>query len=114
MTVEQADVVDFVGVETASGKVILSIVDHLDWSDIEIHLLTLQEKLNRYIGFFESGEILEAYPDSKGRPVVIALLLLFPLSADERARTFISRAQDALNAIGLELRVSMLPWEEAS
>jgi hypothetical protein len=114
MTIENADVVDLVGIENDTGKVILSIVDHLDWVDVESHLEIVQEKLNRYIAFFESGEIHDAYPDSKGREVVIALLLVFPITTDERAVQFMRQVRAVLSGIGVEFRVTLLPQETPS
>ena len=72
MSIDQTNVVDAIGVDNATGDVVLTIADHLEWtgSDNE-HLLLLQEKLNTYLSFVESGELLEAYPDAKGRTVLI-------------------------------------------
>ncbi|WP_261334802.1 DUF6572 domain-containing protein [Rhizobium leguminosarum] len=72
MSLDQTNVVDAIGVDDATGELVLTITDHLEWtgSDKE-HLLLLQEKLNTYLGFVESGEMLETYPDAKGRAVLI-------------------------------------------
>ena len=37
MSIEQTDVVDFIGTDKATGLVILTISDHLDWSDEHEH-----------------------------------------------------------------------------
>ena len=71
MSVLDEDVVGAIGVETTSGKVILTVADHLDWADEKGHLLALQKKLNGYLAFVESGELNEVYPDSRGREPVI-------------------------------------------
>ena len=57
MAVDQTRVVDTVGLETETGAVILTIYDHLDWSDTLAHQTVLQEKINTYLLFIESGEI---------------------------------------------------------
>jgi hypothetical protein len=57
-----------------AGSVVLKVSDHLDWDDSIQHQLTLQAKLNRYLAFLESGEILESYPDAKGKPVMIEVV----------------------------------------
>jgi hypothetical protein len=47
MSIEQADTIDFVNIEKASGDVLLTISDHLDWDETERqHLILLQGKLN--------------------------------------------------------------------
>jgi hypothetical protein len=69
MTVENTSTVDAVGTDKETGEVRLSIFDHLPW-DTE-HLRLLQDKINVYLGFIESGEIYVSYPNAKGRPLVI-------------------------------------------
>ena len=74
MSVEQTEVVDAIGVEKATGDVALVISDHLEWDPGKEHLLILQEKINTYLRFVESGEIFEAYPEARGRRVVLSLV----------------------------------------
>ena len=51
MTVLQKSTVDWLGIEKGTGNVVLTVVDDLDWSDENGHLLALQEKLNTYLAF---------------------------------------------------------------
>jgi Family of unknown function (DUF6572) len=51
MSVEQTDVVDIVSIERETGNVILTISDHLDWSDSLAHQRILQKKLQYLSGF---------------------------------------------------------------
>lgn len=53
----------------------MSIFDHLPW-DAE-HLRLLQEEINAYLGFIESGEIYDSYLNAKGRPLVIDVFTRF-------------------------------------
>ncbi|WP_370590617.1 DUF6572 domain-containing protein, partial [Xylophilus sp. ASV27] len=55
MNVENTTIVDAVGTDKETDEVRLSIFDHLPW-DTE-HLRLLQDKINVYLGFIESGEI---------------------------------------------------------
>jgi len=85
----------------------LTISDHLDW-DLEEkkHLLLLQNKLNAYLRFVESGEILRKFPKAKGRNVVINLVGKFPLS--EKADEFFEKVRDTLRDAGLKLQFKLL------
>ena len=65
MSIEQTDLIDIISIDRLTGETILTISDHLDWSDSEAHLLLLQNKLNRYLAFVESGEIFRSYPKAK-------------------------------------------------
>ncbi|MPQ71794.1 MULTISPECIES: DUF6572 domain-containing protein [unclassified Pseudomonas] len=96
MTVEQIGVIDAIGVDKETGELVLTIADHLEWDDE--HLLLLQEKLNLYIGFFESGELLEVYPDSKGRQVSIILMCKY--LPDARAKSFLNKVGSIVEQAG--------------
>ena len=105
MTVENPRVVDFLGVDKQSGEVVLSISDHLGWDDGNSHLLALQEKLNSYLAFVESGELLKEYPNGEGRRVRIDVVLKYRPSAT--GKRFLENAQATVKAAGfaLEYRV---------
>lgn len=106
MSIDQTDRVDIIGVERDSGDVVLTITDHLDWIEQPgEHLLLLQEKINTYLSFVESGELLEAYPDAKGRNVVISVVAQYPLS--EEARRFLDGARPVIEAAGFTFRHRM-------
>ena len=71
MSIEDPQVVDFIS--TASEKVVvLTVSDHLEWD--KEHLLKLQEKINTYLSFIESGEIYESYPEATGKTIKIEIV----------------------------------------
>jgi len=108
MSIEQADAVDFVSIDDASGRVLLTISDHLDWDrDEGAHLLLLQGKINSYLRFIESGEINRRFPQAKGRRVTINVVGRFPLS--EQASVFFERAQAAIQTAGFSLEFKLHP-----
>lgn len=79
MALNKPEVVDAIGIEKDSGFAVLTIADSWDWKDERTHLLALQEKLNAYFGFIESGEILKSYPDAADRQIVIDVVSRFPM-----------------------------------
>lgn len=79
MTIEQIKVVDVISIDPSTDEVVMTISDHLDWTDPDEHLLLLQEKLNSYLAFIESGELLRSYPKAKGKAVLIDVVFKFPL-----------------------------------
>lgn len=97
MTVEQAKVVDAIGTDTTTGRVHLTIADHLEWNSD--HLVLLQEKLNSYLAFVESGEIYTAYPASTDRAVAIDLVLKYRPNAE--AGAFLAQVSSILEGAGL-------------
>ncbi|MER9626716.1 DUF6572 domain-containing protein [Mesorhizobium sp. M0296] len=54
MAVQHTDVVDIVA-KGKNGEYLLSIVDDLDWDDVENHLVLLENKLNLYCVFVLDG-----------------------------------------------------------
>lgn len=105
MSVEQPDVIDLISTDRLAGDVILTISDHLDWSNSTAHQLLLQTKLNRYLAFVQSGEILETYPAAKGKPIVFSAVFKFP--PDASARSFLTAAKAAIESAGFKWRDSV-------
>jgi len=106
MTVEQTTTVDAIGVDSESGDVRLLLSDHLDWESEREHLTLLQAKLNAYLRFIESGELVETYPSAAGRPPRIDLVLRVPPT--DGALVFLENAEQTIEAakIGFGWRVS--------
>jgi len=98
MSVEQPDVIDIVSTDRYTGDVVLTVSDHLDWSDSSTHQLLLQSKLSRYLAFVESGEILESYPNAKNRTILFRVVFKFP--PDESGRAFLIRAKAVVESAG--------------
>ncbi|WP_457356636.1 DUF6572 domain-containing protein [Roseateles sp. P5_D6] len=77
MTIKDASTIDALGLDRLSGEAVLTVVDPLEWSDIGGHSTLLAEKLNRYFGFVESGEIYTSYPEARGRSLRIDIVCRF-------------------------------------
>ena len=100
MSVDDSRIVDAIGVDRTSGEVILTVADHREWNDAE-HLELLQLKLNAYLAFIESGEIVESYPDARGRQIRIDIVCKF--EPDKGAGEFLSHAQEAVRSAGFAI-----------
>lgn len=105
MSIEQTNIVDVVSVDRDSGDLLITVSDHLPWDQEEDrHLLLLQEKLNAYLRFVESGEVMKKFPDANSRNIVINVVGKFPLSV--KAKMFFEQAGSAIRAAGFDLRFS--------
>ncbi len=103
MSVDQTNVVDAIGMDTATGNVVLTITDHLEWTGHDNdHLLLLQEKLNTYLSFVESGEILQTYPNAKDKTVLIDVVCKYP--PNQQARDFYSQIVQIIEGAGMKLK----------
>lgn len=94
MSVVETDVIDAIGLDKAAQRVFLSIVDSLVWDAENVHLYTLQEKINTYLYFIESGELDRALPDGKGFDIAIELILKHMPS--DQAITFFDKTTQIL------------------
>lgn len=101
MAVDNFEVVDIISADPG-GNVVLKASDHLDWSDSISHQRTLQEKLNRYLAFVQSGEIVEQYPEANGRPVIIEVVTKHP--PDLGGLQFLERADAIVTSAGFGFR----------
>jgi hypothetical protein len=103
MSIAETNVVDIIAVpEWEPDDVVLVITDHLEWGDEAEqgeHLLLLQEKINTYVAFIESGELLESYPPSNGKKLKIRINGLYELP--EQAELFIDRVTEVLKGVGI-------------
>ena len=111
MSVTNPKVIDFWGIsKEAPNDLLLVMTDHLEWGDKAEqgeHLLVLQEKINSYIAFIESGEIYTEIPGAYGKYPIIRVIGLYELPA--QAEYFMARVTETLNDVGIgfefELRI---------
>ncbi|MFG6205923.1 DUF6572 domain-containing protein [Pseudomonas retamae] len=105
MSISETKVVDIIALlEWEPDTVVLVITDHLEWGDRVQqgeHLLLLQEKINTYIAFIESDELLESYPSAKGKKPKIRINGLYELP--EQAEAFITRVTEILRGVGIAI-----------
>jgi hypothetical protein len=106
VSIEQTEVVDAISVDPETGEVVLTIADHLDWQDVAGHVYLLQEKVNAYLAFIESGEIGEAYPQGDGRRPRIDVVAKTEVIPD--AKPVLAEIETALRAAGIGFRAAVL------
>lgn len=102
MSIESAGTVDAIGLDRSTNEAVLTVIDHLDWLDLPGHSTLLAEKLNRYFGFIESGEIYGSYPEARGKQLRIDVVCRFEppppaVAYLQRAREVASEYQCALS-----------------
>lgn len=69
MSIEDPNTVDFLAIERGGAKIVLAISDHWEWSQPLDHLYALQEKINTYAGFIESGQVWESASEQTGHTI---------------------------------------------
>ena len=105
MTIEQTDVVDIISHDKDNNELNLIISDHLEWDEENEKLLLLQEKLNSYLAFLESDEVLEHYPNSKYDAYIIKIVSKH--TPNKEAEKFLNLAKETIIEAGFNL-----VWEQ--
>jgi hypothetical protein len=61
-----ASKIDLVSVTADGGTVELHIVADAPWTGSDAELMSLQQKINTYVGFALDGQLHATYPETKG------------------------------------------------
>jgi len=105
--VENPKVVDLIGVDPVSDKVVLTMIERRPWGADQRQFQQIEEKINRYMGYALDGFLAEHYPQYEGKRVQIRLEC-----AEEphgEAVLFVQAAARAASDHGLELVVAVAP-----
>ena len=104
MSLEKTNIVDAMGLDEASSRVILVIRHDGAWDGSKEQLYLLQEKLNAYLSFALDGEMAETNPEFANYP--IGILIDSALALDPRTLHLLAhvRQQIAFQDITLGIR----------
>ncbi|AST68375.1 DUF6572 domain-containing protein [Kosakonia cowanii] len=108
MSVEDLNTIDCIGIPIENpNEVNLGISDHLDWdASFDEHLFLLQEKLNTYLRFIESGEIYQSFPPAtQTTKKVIEIFCKYQPSS--QANPFLNHVTDCIKELGIELKIKV-------
>jgi len=105
VSLDQSNIVDALGLDEASGRVVLVIRHDGPWEGSDGQLFLLQEKLNAYLSFALDGEMAEGCPAFANRP--LGLRIETATAPDPRTMSLLAgvRRQLAFQDITLEVRV---------
>ena len=107
MSILDTGTIDAIGIDKVSGDVVLNISDHLEWLEESSHLKALEDKVNAYLGYLESEQLVEDIPDAKGRRATIAVYQQF--APTETAKHVLEKLQSTLAAHGIGFTFASLP-----
>ena len=105
MSVIDRNTIDITSIE-GNGKhrdLVLYISDHLEWGEdvTDEHLRILQDKLNDYLDFIVSDQVLEHY--SKEKYDYIVIRVLFSCQIPDDAKEFLEKASQIIKEAGYYL-----------
>ena len=103
MSIDQPEVIDLLSTEIKQDCCVVAISDHLEWDNRD-HLIALQNKVNNYLAFIESGEIYEARPEARGQAIEISIYCQYtPETEDDLS--FLRFARNAIQNAGFRFSV---------
>jgi hypothetical protein len=101
MSLDKIEVIDAVGTEKNSDIVVLNLFDAWDWGDEREHLIALQDKINTYLAFVESGQIYEDYPTAAGKALRIDVITRYPVP--DAALAFLEKAAAVASQLNIAI-----------
>lgn len=104
--ISDTDVIDLVA-EDAAGDVLLVMVEVRPWLRAPTQLEQLRKKINTYAHFVLGGQLVDLYPDFRGRAVHIQLNC--PQPPTKEVSDLMARFEAKLAPLGVGLRVKVLP-----
>ena len=108
MSVNQTDTIDVI-VTSPDGKVVLTISDHHSW-DETWHLQLLQDKINAYLQFIESGQISDNYPNAAGRELIIETVMKY--EPNQEGISFLEKAKQIVTKAGIGFQWRVLQTDK--
>ena len=107
MSLDQSNVIDALGIDDASGRVILVIRHDAPWDGSDAQLFLLQEKLNAYVSFALDGEMAADYPDFAGHPIGLRIDCF--AAPDPRTLHLLAHVRRQLEFQDIRVEVRALP-----
>lgn len=108
MGLEDPTTIDVVS-ESADGEIGLIMTETRRWDGSPERSKELQDKLNTYVAFVESGRLVEEYPEAQGRAVRIQLDTLE--EPDAQTRTILEHVERRLAEESIRFVVERYPQE---
>lgn len=112
MSVMDEGVIDNMGLRKNEKSLNLYIFDHLAWGleADDVHIFMLQNKLNDYLQYIDSGQVNERYKVEDYENIIIRVIAKYPFSYD--CVQFLDKAKRYINDAGFELEWEVRPMED--
>lgn len=107
MSISETNKIDIVATRPDSAIVKLVITDHLAWDDLDAHARLLQDKVNTYLEFVESGQLRRLKTPQIPDVPEVHFALALQYSPSREAEKFLSRLRDFLAGVGVTLDVEL-------
>lgn len=107
MSILDPQKIDIVATRPDSAIVKLVIADHLDWGDLDAHAKLIQAKVNTYLEFVESGQLMRVKTPEIPKSPDICIVLALEHAPTQEALAFIGKVAAFLKDAGLKFETEM-------
>lgn len=113
MAIDNPNIIDGMAYDEESQAVVLLLTDHLSWKHTKEtnvlkesdHLVLLQDKINAYISFLESGQYMENFSDKEIKMAVIEIHFKYDIS--ENCEKFLDVVQEQTGQYGIMIKAKI-------
>lgn len=109
MSITEVDKIDLVASRPDSNIVKLVVTDHLEWDDLDAHSLILQEKIDSYLYFVESGQLGDLAEPALPADIKVCITLASLYPPPSEAEPLLQQIRDSLESIGILFEVEVRP-----
>jgi hypothetical protein len=107
VTIAETTKIDIVATRPDSNVVRLVIADHLEWNDLDTHARLLEEKINTYIAFVESGQLRRLEGHRVPPLPQIWITLAAQHEPPAQAKELLARMESFLESCGLRFEITL-------
>jgi hypothetical protein len=107
VSITETNKIDMVAARPDSSVVNLVITDHLAWDDFEAHASLLQDKVNTYLEFVESGQLARLQTPNIPEAPDIQITLVLQYVPTTEAKEFFARVREFLAGAGITFAVEV-------
>ena len=111
VTISDTDRIDIIATRPGSAEVRLIIADHLDWAHVNDHALQLQEKINVYLAFIESGQVQRRPEVASIESPEVWIWVRGLYEPPAEAEPFLARVEEFLASVGVRFRFDHRPTD---
>ena len=106
MAIDDPNVIDGMALNKENNALVLLLTDHLPWDGENVlsefdHLYFLQDKINAYISYLESGQYTETYSTEQ---IAFAIIEIhFKYTITENCEKFLNEVQNQIGQFGIKI-----------
>lgn len=103
MSLRDVDAIDYIGMNILFKRVSIGIFDDLDWRNEKEHQDRLTKKIDHYIRYLRSGELLLNYPKARRYEIMIEYVSMHTMTPS--AQKFWESRERLIRASGFSVRM---------